>query len=101
MRAVCARCIRDAGFAEFWRGSVRSDRSGDRFSLIRVFAARAGRGRMRMQVRLARLLRRRLRSTDEAGWMDRQNIGVVLPATPTRGAWKVAEDVCQHFSARA
>ena len=39
-----------------------------------------------LHVRLARLLRRRLRTTDEAGWLDLDRIGVVLPATPPRGA---------------
>ena len=52
-------------------------------------------------VRLARLLRRRLRTTDEAGWLDLDRIGVVLPATPPRGAWKVADDASPPFHAWA
>ena len=51
-----------------------------------------------LHVRLARLLRRRLRTTDEAGWLNLDSIGVVLPATPPRGAWKVADDVRRHFT---
>lgn len=79
------------------RERSRSDRSGDRFSLL-VFTPREAAKAHSAQVRLARLLRRRLRNTDEAGWMDRHSIGVVLPGTPPRGAWKVANDVCRHFA---
>ena len=38
------------------------------------------------------------RLTDEAGWFDHRRIGIVLPATPPRGAWKLAEDVCKELA---
>jgi lipopolysaccharide/colanic/teichoic acid biosynthesis glycosyltransferase len=44
-----------------------------------------------------KILGSRLRSTDEVGWFDDQQVGVVLPATPAAGAWKVADDVCLKF----
>src|SRR5690606_15250116 len=37
--------------------------------------------------------------TDEAGWLDKRRIGVVLPGTRPHGAWKVADDVCMQFPA--
>ena len=41
-----------------------------------------------------RVLRRRLRLTDDAGWLHGRRIGVILPATPASGAWTVVDDVC-------
>jgi lipopolysaccharide/colanic/teichoic acid biosynthesis glycosyltransferase len=42
---------------------------------------------------LVHVLRKRLRSTDEVGWLDSERIGVVLPDAEESGAWKVADDV--------
>ncbi len=50
-----------------------------------------------MHSQLTAALRRRLRSTDEVGWFDAKCIGVVLPATPPRGAWKLADDICRNW----
>ncbi len=80
------------------RERARSDRSGDRFSLV-VFAPQALSVENETHVRLSRVLRQRLRLTDEAGWLDRHRIAVVLPATPPRGAWIVAQNICQHLPA--
>ena len=46
---------------------------------------------------LTAILRDRLRTTDEVGHLDSRQIGVVLPATPAAGAWKLADDVCLEF----
>jgi lipopolysaccharide/colanic/teichoic acid biosynthesis glycosyltransferase len=78
------------------RERSRSDRSGDRFSLI-VFSPRSSGSATVKQQRLVKYLHRRLRLTDEIGWLDGENIGVVLPATPPRGAWHLVDDVCRHF----
>lgn len=78
------------------RERARSDRSGDRFSLI-VFKARDLATADTMWPRLTRILRQRLRLTDEMGWLDGQLLGAVLPATPPRGAWKLADDICRQF----
>jgi lipopolysaccharide/colanic/teichoic acid biosynthesis glycosyltransferase len=78
------------------RERSRSDRSGDRFSLI-AFASREADSAAEMQQRLVKLLRRRLRLTDEIGWLDDEKLGVVLPATPPRGAWHLADDVCRQL----
>jgi lipopolysaccharide/colanic/teichoic acid biosynthesis glycosyltransferase len=78
------------------RERARSDRSGDRFSLI-AFAPRDLDSAAEMQRRLVKVMRRRLRLTDEIGWLDDQQLGVVLPATPPRGAWHLADDVCRQL----
>src|SRR5262245_40409028 len=81
------------------RERSRSDRSGDRFSLI-AFAPRDANTAVTMQQQLVKILRRRLRLTDEIGWLDDEKIGVVVPATPPRGAWHLADDVCRHIDAQ-
>jgi len=75
------------------RERARSDRTGEVFSLI-VFAVGREKSHGDALPHLARILRQRLRSTDDAGLLDQRRIGVVLPATPASGAWTVADDVC-------
>src|SRR4051812_33393823 len=77
------------------RERARSDRSGDRFSLL-VFAPQHETDGPHLQ--LVKALRRRLRSTDEAGWFNQRRIGVVLPGTPPRGAWKLVDDIARHWT---
>jgi hypothetical protein len=60
------------------RERARSDRSGDPFSLLSLGVKDWESGRTTL-VRLARLLRRRLRATDEAGWIDSRHIGIAMP----------------------
>jgi lipopolysaccharide/colanic/teichoic acid biosynthesis glycosyltransferase len=76
------------------RERARSDRSGDRFCLL-AFSSRVSEAWPELRAQLCAVLQRRLRSTDELGWLDSGRIGAVLPGTPPRGAWKLAEDVCQ------
>jgi lipopolysaccharide/colanic/teichoic acid biosynthesis glycosyltransferase len=76
------------------RERARSDRTGDRFCLL-TFSPREGESGAELARPLANVLRERLRTTDEAGWLDQQRIGVMLPATSPRGAWLVAEDICK------
>lgn len=75
------------------RERARSDRSGDTFSLI-VFSVGPTADHQRTLEHLAQILMRRLRLTDDAGWLDQRQIGVVLPDTAAAGAWTVADDVC-------
>jgi lipopolysaccharide/colanic/teichoic acid biosynthesis glycosyltransferase len=80
------------------RERARADRTGERLSVV-VFAPR-GRGAERATAEwLGKILRGRLRSTDEAGWLDARQVCAVLPNTAAEGAWKVVEDVCRHFPA--
>ncbi len=47
---------------------------------------------------MSRTLIRRMRSTDEIGWLDENTIGVFLPETEIDGARSLARDTCQGFS---
>lgn len=75
------------------RERARADRTLVGFSLLVLGPDGAADGHAAL-VCAARLLRRRLRSTDEAGWLERGRLGAVLPATPPEGARKVGEDLC-------
>jgi hypothetical protein len=46
---------------------------------------------------LARILQQRVRITDDIGWLDDQQLGVLLPFTDDSGAWKLADAVCELF----
>jgi lipopolysaccharide/colanic/teichoic acid biosynthesis glycosyltransferase len=74
------------------RERARSDRTGEVFSLI-VFSLSPERSHDDVAPHLARILQRRLRSTDDAGLLEQRRIGVVLPVTPAPGAWTVVDDV--------
>jgi lipopolysaccharide/colanic/teichoic acid biosynthesis glycosyltransferase len=78
------------------RERARADRTGERLSLV-TFAARCRESDAATPVLVAKILRGRLRTTDEVGWLDGRRIAVVLPNTPASGAWKVADDVCLEF----
>lgn len=75
------------------RERARADRTGDPLAVI-SFHPPAGDPNWDL---LAGILCERLRTTDEAGWLDDGRICTVLPGTPPEGAWKVANDVFQVF----
>lgn len=75
------------------RERARADRTGDPLAVI-TFHPPAGEPNWDL---LAGILCERLRTTDEAGWLDDGRICTVLPGTPPEGAWKVANDVFQVF----
>ncbi len=81
------------------RERARSDRTGDRFSYLVSTPRRKDYDRASGR-RLAKILPRRLRLTDDAGWLDGHRIGAVLAHTSAAGAWKLAEDVRQEFTSR-
>jgi lipopolysaccharide/colanic/teichoic acid biosynthesis glycosyltransferase len=74
----------------------RADRNDAVFSLL-VMAPRENQNREAACACLASLLRRRLRITDQAGWLEGGRIGVLFPETPAAGAWTVADEVCLQF----
>jgi lipopolysaccharide/colanic/teichoic acid biosynthesis glycosyltransferase len=82
------------------RERARADRSGRALALV-LFTPRERRRAKQTNARLAKLLRRRLRPTDEAGWFDDERLAVLLPEASAADAWKVADDLCLGFPLRA
>ena len=62
------------------RERARSDRWGQPLALLSLGVADRRTGR-RTLLQIARILGRRLRLTDEAGWIDRRHIGILMPNT--------------------
>lgn len=60
------------------------------FVLFDVQSVTAGQSQTK---EVSRLLVNRIRSTDEAGWVGDDQLGVILPYTPTSGAARLAEDL--------
>ncbi|MGE0606921.1 MAG: sugar transferase [Pirellulales bacterium] len=79
------------------RERARSDRTGVVFSLL-IYTC-SGHNREAQLRALVRLLRRRIRATDEAGWLDGGRLGVLLLDAPHAGASRVAEDVLVNWPA--
>ncbi len=80
------------------RERERVDRSGGCFSLLLFSVGSSQRDRETL-THLVRVLHRRLRWTDEAGWLDRRRVGVVLFNTLPQRAWTLSDDVCLAFPA--
>lgn len=78
------------------RERVRADRSGLPLSIL-VIELPPDRTSTRDFAYLSRLLGRRLRITDTAGYLLDGRVAVLLPDTPKAGAWKVASDVCDFY----
>ncbi|HLJ96389.1 MAG TPA: sugar transferase, partial [Gemmataceae bacterium] len=79
------------------RERARADRTGDNLSLLTLVPPHAEEASATWTF-LAKVLKARLRTTDEAGWLDSNcRIGVVLPNTAGPGAWKLADDVCHEY----
>lgn len=76
----------------------RADRYHKRLSLA-VFEVGTSDENNVLVRRLVRTLHNRFRNIDELGWFSNSQIGVILPYTPAKGAWKLAEDVCELISA--
>jgi len=74
---------------------IRSDRTGSHFSLVVLYIQDID---IKKTLHgLAIYLKQRLRSIDEAGWLDDNTIGLLLPETQVEGANKVASDLCNKF----
>jgi lipopolysaccharide/colanic/teichoic acid biosynthesis glycosyltransferase len=79
------------------RERLRADRGSASFSILTWNLPRPY--RQRHVIAVARVLQKRIRSTDEAGHLGPGRIAIVLPETPASGAWKLAEDLRQLFPA--
>ncbi len=70
----------------------RSDRNGETFSLITMTGRNPNHAR-KLLPELIGVLYRRLRVTDDVGWIEQGRLGVLLPDTPSAGAWTVVDHV--------
>ena len=82
------------------RERARADRNGHQFSMV-VFDTGDAQADSTQVQHLVRVVVKRIRLTDQAGWFDSHRIGVVLPETSMVGAWAFADDVCQTIAAKA
>jgi len=74
------------------RERMRCDRCKSTFSLLTLNVAPA---HLPQMSRIAREIRKRLRQTDDMGYLSPSRVGIVLPDTAADGAWKVAGDLCE------
>ncbi len=77
------------------RERARADRSGQGFALLKFVPRDAP--RKQTLASLAKILTGRLRCTDEAGWLEEGQVGVVLPCTDIAGARHLAHDIRRSF----
>src|SRR5262249_6889604 len=75
------------------RERARADRSHDPLAVV-AFASRCLTNGRADLAAIVPVLRGRIRSTDDIGWLDGRQLCAVLPGTTMEGARKVAEDVC-------
>jgi lipopolysaccharide/colanic/teichoic acid biosynthesis glycosyltransferase len=86
----------DAFRFEAARERVRAARSCSPLAIL-VIDLPSDRSTPRDFLFLSRVLERRLRVTDSAGFLSGCRVGVLLPDTPSEGAWKVASDICDVY----
>lgn len=75
----------------------RADRTHDTFTLVVFEVDEAQRKDAAWCRTLGRVVRERLRSTDEAGWLEESRLGFSLPHTPVSGAWSFVEALRTTF----
>ncbi|REK18890.1 MAG: sugar transferase [Planctomycetota bacterium] len=77
------------------RERMRSDRGASGFSLLEFKYDTPC--KTRELTELAKILRQRIRATDDAGSLSPRRVGVVLPETSVAGAWTLAEDILHRL----
>jgi len=75
----------------------RSNRYGKAFSCI-VFKTDEGQRSQSFNRKLVKAISSRVRSVDQTGWYNSEEIGVLLVGADTENAKKVARDVLGRFS---
>jgi len=75
------------------RERARAERWEQRLSMLSLGVKNSTAGEETLKL-IARRLRTRMRVTDEAGFLDRRHIGVLMPNTEAFGAWTLADEVC-------
>lgn len=86
-------------YRTFQRERLRTDRSGEIFSVV-IFTAVRAQFRHSTTAELSRILAQRLRGSDAAGYLFDGRICVLLPITPAEGARLVADDVHARWAAQ-
>lgn len=81
------------------RECARADRNGQAFSLV-LFRVQ-GQRNSKTAHRLARTMLKRVRLTDDVGWVDARHLGALLPDTSPAGAKAFADGVIQAVSRHA
>lgn len=71
---------------------ARCNRNAHQFSLIQVDLPNEP--EKRIKTRLVKKVLKRIRETDEAGWLNSSSLGIFLPETNREGARVCATDVC-------
>lgn len=89
---------RESFQAELERERMRVDRNDGVFSLMVITTPQQNAAAIE---RLAEVLRGRIRRTDTAGWFDHERVGVILPDTPSQGAYKLASDLSAYYQESA
>jgi lipopolysaccharide/colanic/teichoic acid biosynthesis glycosyltransferase len=83
------------------RECARADRNGEVFSLVLFRVAGNGKRRRSLAAhRLARVMLKRARLTDDVGWVGEQHLAVILPDTSPQGARAFADGVCNVIARR-
>ena len=89
---------------EFWNileeERARADRIGYELSLL-VFQLGIGGDPCAITEPLLQVLEGRVRSFDQVGWWNKQEMGVLLAGASAEGAWKFADDVRQKVAVAA
>jgi len=78
------------------RERERTDRSGQPFSVVTLSGDAGASDRTALE-QATQILKRRMRLTDDAGWISARQIVVILPGTSIDGAWKFAGDICRSL----
>src|SRR5262245_39535310 len=80
------------------RESLRVDRSkGGDLSLV-LFRLTNTRKHALSTVRLIKAIIKRIRVTDDIGWFDHQQVGLLLPDTASEGAQILAKQICDAIA---
>lgn len=82
---------------EIKREMIRAERSRQSLAFIVIELRESCRSRRDFS-HLSKLLQRRLRRSDTAGYLERGCAAVLLPRTTREGARKVANDICEFYS---
>ena len=78
------------------RERARADRTGERFAVV-TFSPHGGELAEDAWGELAKVVKSRLRLTDEVGWLGAGNLCLVLGGTGTEGAHKVVKDIGEQL----